>query len=801
MTKSELIEKEITQLLKSFTKEDEEFPLALSRTVENCFHLPDAKNSQEQAILILENLYAPLDFRQFLSKYVAEPAPFLSALIYGIYFGDYRPHAKQDFYFLIQILAENSSQAHLKKVWTQLSLDEQTRLLTRTFSNYREGSFLIQQIVDNPLLQQLNIGLQREFYSIHKLKALLYAYKTIEEINLKEILDQLETNALEDSQKVYQLLNETVKAIIDSSMNLYETLKQVKIPGLPPLLDPDEKDSALMRKKKLEELFKPYLIPDFTPAQTVRFARVFGLRGNFSFLELECELDAEASLVEKLTWIRDLFQSSFRLINKERKLLNFYIFFVEAVLQQMHAMQYQPQLYLEALKQTVFAMPTKGKLLSRQGSLITVLEGLSSLTNQLQNVSFVVFDQSDEPLFLKNSAFINSMNEKYHIKIAHLSKKQLFEMADQLGIKELVDTSENGHLGYAGVRNAIFLLAPMVNHPLTKEVFRQRVLGLQASPIFMFDDDNVFPTSNLYCHLMFVHRSKRFSALQAYNTGRYSKLIHMQTFDDFIKDPTTSCMHSRWIEVPYNATMSEYLSKPKLSINVPMGAEEGHLNLLFEYYPLLKASIHIPGTRFPEHVIPTRPFVGFEQRLKGYIAYAVGIDLIQFLIDPLNRRGDCALPWNDEEISNSFKTLEDVLKYIALDSTRTEMQNRFWKNLAMLYRESEDHLLRENLRGLINENIDGVFVATLKTDLLPEELNSLKAIAGIYKDYQKDANILWEYGQRILETKDIGGSKNEFEKRYHLKFEDLPLTHSFYLLCKRIGSGDFNRTITHLLDL
>jgi hypothetical protein len=798
MSTNNLVENEIKALLCSCQHDDEAFPAELSKVVEKCFHLPGGQPVEEKAILIVENLLAPFPFREFLSAYVKDRGAFLSALIHGLYFGDYKPQTKCDFYLLFQVLAETAKLTDFQKALSKLSLDEQTRLLTHSFSHYRDGSFLIQREIVHPQLQQLKVGLQRDFYCIHKLKAMLYAYNILDEKNLSEILRNLEAHAIEESQHVYVLLEQATQAIINSSLHLYETLSTVHIPGMQPLFEPEEKESALERKKKLEELFKPYTTPPLTPAHIVHFARVFGLKGNFPFLELECELDAQSSLVEKLTWIRDLFQSSFRLINKERKLLNYYIYFIETLLEQVHGLSYQPELYLSALNQLIFAMPTKGKALDRQGSLATILDGLRSVSNDLKKVTCVVFDQSEEPLFSENAAVIDVLNQKYNSAVIHLSKTQAFEMAAKLEVRELLDTSETGHLGYAGVRNALFLLSPMLNHPVNKEEFHKRVLGSSASKIFMFDDDNVFPASNIYCHLMLFHRPNRFSALQGYNIGRYSKLIHMQTFHEFLAETTKSCIHSRWIEEPYSATMSEHFSKPKLSINVPMGAEEGHFNFLFELYPLLKASIHIPGTRFPTGQIPTRPFMGFEQRLDSYIPYAIGINLVQYLIDPLNRRGDCALPWNDSEISDHFRSLEETVKFMTLESTRKDMQERFWRNVNQLYHGDEDNVLREHLRGLIDEDIDRVVQAL--TDLSPEEQHSLDAIADIYRKYQNDARMLWEFGQRLLKSKNVEKERNAIENEFKIRVEDLPLTHSFYLLCKRVGEGDFIKAASKLIS-
>lgn len=792
---TETIEQTLSRLL---TIDEENYPAALSQAIETCFHLPDAKVPSEQAVEIIEALLKPFSFKKFLKKYVSNPDLFVSALIYGLYFGDYKPQKKHDFYTLLQILSENISQEDLQKAFTKLDLNEQTRLIAHTFANYREGSFLIQREVTHPKLKQLTIGLQREFYSIHKLKALLYVYQSIDEKTLNDIVNALETQAIEESQKVYQLLDEVTRAIINSSTKVYETLTQVKIPGMPPLLSHEDIETAIERKKKLEELFKPYLNPPLTPVQVLHFARIFGLKGNFPFLELECELDSQASLCEKLMWIRDLFSDPFRVFNKERKLLNFYIFFIEALLQQIHSIHHQPELYFNSLKRLIFAMATKGKDLSSQGSLETILDGLRSLTNNLKPISLLVFDQSDASLFSQNAKTINALNEKYQCNITHLSKKEIFECAAKLGIKDLLDTSETGHLGYSGIRNCIFLLSPMINHPLNLQEFDQRVLQETANPIFMFDDDNVFPASNIYCYLMFVHRQKRYSALQCYNTGRYSKLIHAQTFREFMEAPAKSLMHARWIDTPYNATMSEYISKPKVGLNIPLGAEEGYLNFLFEFYPLLKPSIHIPGPRFPKGVLPTRPYMGFEQRLKSYISYAIGVDLVQYLLDPLNKQGDCVFPWNDREVSDTFRSLKQTMQYMATPAIQLEMQDRFWKRLDAMINPRELNVLREHLNGLIDEKIEDV-VASQK-NLTIEEQKSLREIADIYREYQKDARILLEYGEDILMTKSPAQTKAKIERKHGVGISELALTYSLHLICRRVGTAEFNLSVARIVS-
>lgn len=589
------------------------------------------------------------------------------------------------FYLLLQILAENSSRKELREALQLLEPAQQLQLIGELFTYYREGSwFLLRELEEwKELIENLRSG-----------------YWSLAEFKKGKSFTELENHARKESAEVLNLLKDIVPAM-------------VKAAGV-----------------DISEYFGDY---HFTQAEMVKWTQLFGLKGNFPFLQIE-----GTDFKEKLTYIKAVFENPLLLVKTEEFRIKLYLYFIKTWVEHLRTLNRHPEYFKEGLDKLIFAIPTKERDLDHEATLETLLIGLKVLCDAIQypikKIPIYVFDQSMSGLSQHNKKVIDQLNTKFSSHISHFDLDYILKKAADYKIRPLIETADN-NLGFGGMRNCVFLLSPLIKDmslPLFDSSHR----------ILMSDDDNEFPVSNFFCHAYFAAKKKgEFIGMRTYFTGRNTQLIEVPLKGN----PST--IHAKWTDQPFFASMSEYNGNSKLCLDLPFASEEGQLDTAFEHYPLLKASLHLSGPRYPT-----------EEKTLSYTSYAFGVLLVQWLLDPLKKHGLCALPWNDDSLP-LFKSLREAVVYMAKAETEEEMKRRFWNNMKL------DNKLSEVI------------------SLMPET---------------DDVNFLREYKKNVTQ-KNVESLKTKMEIKHHIRFEDYPLTHHLYLICKRVGTGEFCRLVRGLI--
>lgn len=789
------------------------------------------------------------DFSGFISRYLSnekEITRFWSALLYGLYYGDIdlSEHITQNHreYLLLQVLAENVSSKSLRKVILGLTPDKQITLICYVFKHYREGSYQIikcfreERNPDFGLIKKLISGLKRKYYSISKLSTLLLEKGKLDNTALQDIIEALEEDALSQTQEFYTLFNELIPLMVSSPLRVFETLENLKQQNAPLLYQPNVKGrkKAEKEERQLEKLFASFLRHHYSLDDFLLFVRLYGLEGHQPFLRYREQICGENTLVSKTRVLHMIFNNPLLLSQISQKEVIFYFSLAFAIVGHLEAMFQKPSKYKKALKIMTCAMPTKGKSLEFQSSLPSMLDGLQDVVEYLKrtlkhkvsisDVPIYVYDQSDKALFNKNQAYIETLNQYYKSSVVHVSQKDALALAKKIGIERFLNTTGTGAFGYGGTRNCVFLLTPVFRHAFDqgkrfisevlnmeddalKTLFQEFVCGSTLlkrkhfDAIFMCDDDMEIPECNLFSHLLYAEQSKHhYTAIQGYHYGRDSKTIHFLSLDTLLNNPCHNSMFIKWLETPIGAAMSEYISKARFCLNLPFGAEEGHLILSYDTSALLQPSIHLSGTRYPDKQIPTHFFVGIESSLQKFLPYAFHVKMVQDLVDPLNKHNSCVLPWNDAALAQSFHCLNDVLMFIAKGTSKKEMQNRFWNNVCDLFspEPKRKYLLREILDDIRSMDVDAMLKAFAnKQKLDTNERKSLAEIGKIYKFYQEDARYLWAFATQFsgVDHKNVAAAielkKNDLESKNKIKFENYPLTQGVYQLFCSIGAGEF----------
>lgn len=873
---------EFDQLFANTKLEDEKFQACLVNAITHCFHIPGSKlPKQEKAQLVLNTLFSSFlshtsptttfSLDQFIHNYLPkkqEAKRFLIALLYGLYFADIdlKKHQQQNHrihleFLMFQFLAETASSKTLHQVLKNLSFDKQITLIGYALFKYREGSFVILQAFQNsPDFKEhhaLITQLKRNYFDIDFFQELLLTKNKITPETLKNFVKAMEERAAEETKVLHHGLNALISLIVNYPLRMLEEnirFRRELLPSYQP--DPQEKKQALSLKENLEECFEWNLNPSLSLKALHQFTQLFGLRGQSPYILFCLGKTQQTSFPDKVQLLVDTFNDyeAIRKITQE----DFFAFtaFALPIFLHIKAVSEDPTIYLEGLDQITFAIPTKGKSIEILPSLISIVAGLKSLFETInaltsKNVNFkdhpiFVYDQSDPTLFAKNQRFIKKLNRQNRCAIIQLSKEETVALSKKVGIEPLINTTGTGELGYAGARNSVYLLSPVLKAAFAqgsrsvKQVlamedkslrlfFEQYVLGNESenagTAILTVDDDMEIPEANIFAHVLFAQRCRQqYFVSYGLNFGRQTKFVPLiPSFKEILDFKSTRNLLSstEWSGESISPSfMAECLTKPGVCINLPMGSEENQLKMITLHNALIQISYHLAGTRYPVKQLPTHFFVGLEEFLEKYIPYTLFSALASTYIDAVTFLGTSILPWSHASLH--FERLQDAFDSMTGEYTKPDLQKKFWTKVHEVFFTKQPKgygYLSNCIEDLINtDNEASVSQMFKEGNYLPQEKASLKKIAKLYSFYQQDAILYKEFALSILEeikrslkekkiatekwyedcidhsldlNSIIENSKATLEKKHKVRFENTRLTYGFYLLARRLGLGDF----------
>lgn len=815
------------------------------------------------SIIPNEAITSTFTFSTFISQRIPdkkEANSFMTAILYGLYFRNInlytlyqlvvmyrRPVKEQLELIMIQLAAESISPNTLQNMIVDLSLQQRLYLILLAFTNYREGSYHI--LTQCALLHNgkapVDIAMKRiieetrKFYFDHnKLHALMNSTDEIDEKSIPQIAQALEEDARQQTEEFAALFQALIPLMISSPVRVFEAIQKVQVPGSSIDENTTGRKEAEENEKRLKQTLGQFNDSSYTFEQFHDFVKIFGSRDQqpyYPFVKYQCP---DNSLVEKTKRMLFLFREPFLTAQTDGQDVLFFFSVAYTIIKHMNLLHHRPSQLRDSLGLMTCAIPTKGKALKTLPSLFSIARGLRAVVNHLdgvlpqktdlKNYPVFVFDQSDAALFRENCQYITELNRQHNCSIIHVSYEDALALAKRIGVDDFLDTTGTGSFGYGGMRNSVFFLAPVLKQAFKsgcnslKEVlttdsatlnkwFREHVLDKSDDTIFMCDDDMEIPEANIFSHLLFTHDSKgNYTGIEGLNFGRDSKVIRFPSLQKLLDTPIDNVLFPKWLNYAFETGMSEQVLKPKCCLNLPFGAEEGHVALLFESDPFNRLSIHLSGPRFPSKEIPTHFFIGLHEPLKKYIPYSLLITMAQDLLDPLNRKGVCVFPWNSEKEVRSHTCLRDVLQHVSSEGCIMEMKQRFWRNVHELFYPMENRkmLLRDNMNELINMDIAAVLKAFQSQEHLDKKHTaSLEAIGDVYRHAQQDAIIARDFGLTVLEsaqTRELDATSIETcmqttESKHHIARDQFPLTHGLCLMFKVVGCAEFDAQAAKLL--
>ncbi len=424
--------------------------------------------------------------------------------------------------------------------------------------------------------------------------------------------------------------------------------------------------------------------------------------------------------------------------------------------------------YKEGFDLLVHALPTKGKKLSTLPYLESLIASFELACDYFDssNHPIFVFDQSEEPLFLENRAYI----EQLSYPIVHLSTQEIIELARQKDVEGLIVTSKRDGFGYGGARNAVFLLAPLLYKEHT---------GKEAEFIHMGDDDIFVPrTATLVDALWAFEHRGQYSQRLGWVKGRFAQDSSFLK-DDVLYNREKILGHCPWIEAPFVHGMAGLISSKKLCLNLPFGQEENHmLAIKSDFSHDREPLVHEGDARLPKKWLGDflcERYVDMVERL-----------LVTELIDPNNRYNICALPWNLRE--KPFSSFDEMVATLSSDETKTKMQEQFWKNIERARLAFSLPIIGPYVHSsqAMQQILDTDWTSEF-TDLEKEEAEHLRAF---YIRFAKEA-ACYKTFLFLTQNQHLGEAVSSFEKSTNRKIEECPLAYALYLFCKSLGLGEF----------
>ena len=312
---------------------------------------------------------------------------------------------------------------------------------------------------------------------------------------------------------------------------------------------------AKIKSNNLRQLFLPFFSSPLNMPEYIELFQLFGFKDHGPLLPYQDIWCKKNTLIEKIKMLLRVFTDPAIILVLPP--LDFGFLFC------ISAHDHCPNRCIKKsgeIKKTTrkisFRLPTSDKLLESLAGLSSVVVGFKNMVdtvNQklidkiaLKDIPLFVFDQSNQALFQKNRRFIDKLNLTYACSIIHLSREDILHLAQALDIEDLINTTKRGLFGYGGMRNSVFLIAPILRHIFTHKIkheqillidpeklmmlFNQYVLG-GISPeapagdvIFMLHDDMQIPEANIFSHLLLMANSQDINLTSmGFDIGRATK--------------------------------------------------------------------------------------------------------------------------------------------------------------------------------------------------------------------------------------------------------------------------------------
>ena len=472
------------------------------------------------------------------------------------------------------------------------------------------------------------------------------------------------------------------------------------------------------------------------------------------------------TLSQKLEILRELFKRPDWLRRLPPEEIEQFLSFMITFSLHLEAFHFDRSKYRKGLQRMTVAVPTQGKRLCEEAAVISLAEGLHKMQQFLGESSpLIVFDQSSEDLFQENHLFLKTLPGT----IIHLSLKEILYLSRCVGIEPLIHTAL-GRLGYGGARNAVFLLAPVIKRlgrgRGVRELFHEHVWEKSADFVLTVDDDVEVPFSNLLSHALFAcEEGDHYVACRGYNRGNATKFsIRFLPLETFLTTPEELFASLKWVEQPMCAGMSEYLSKPRIGLNLPFGGEEVYFKGTHAYNFCLSPSVHRGEHRYSGDV---------EGYLERFLPYAL---LCSFTHTFIKKH---TLPWHDKSVS--FSSLKELSAFMIRPDIVQEMQRRFWKEVIHFFTEPfvYQRPLFSDIHGL--KTCDVAKASSLR-------------VRRCYQKLREDAELFWALGTCVLAEKNVEKAK----KSLNVSLENYPLTEGLYLLFSNVGRGLFNAAVARI---
>jgi hypothetical protein len=640
--------------------------------------LKERRRAREEAALdLMCQLFDCFNFgfKAFFKKYLhfkTQKISFLSYLLYGIYYNEIPisnlAHDKNREFlneFLLTLLAECIPAKQTNILIRACSIKEQLRLVCHCFTYPREGSWIILQSLqfihakDFQWMSFLHL-LRTKYYDIQTFRALIFEAN----FELKLVILKLEQKA-----------EKQIRNII-----------------------------------ALEVLPQPYSFDELRA-----FFKVFGLHGYY------IDLIRENSLYEILQMALEIQRNPLLSSLSSSEIAKS---FATQLFQELDTFHHHPLHYVEGLKRLVYALPTRGSQLPSQPWLPAILAALDQLIEHLHQKGFphvhvnqypiIIFDQAPALQLRRNQHFIKRLSKQYKAAILHISQEQTLKLAKKLSVKHWIKTTAKNEFGYAGSRNCVFFLAPVLFEAFRqgkksfeeimkmsrsdlKDLFKKATLGNsnQDIMIHMGEDDVDIPPSHLFLNASFAYRYQNlYVSRPVYCIGRATHAVNpLVDLKRLANKPSLAFFSSHWNPFPVSGRMKGMVTKPKFCLPLVFGNEELHVipsHYICDYFH--QPVTHLAGTRFPTKRLPISPLDGILEYLSTYLPYSLQICMSSYLTDPSNALQRSIFPWNDEALrtSQKFKSLGALLNYAALPEAMSEFQRRFWKNLEQSYSAPDD---------------------------------------------------------------------------------------------------------------
>jgi hypothetical protein len=448
------------------------------------------------------------------------------------------------------------------------------------------------------------------------------------------------------------------------------------------------------------------------------------------------------------------------------------------------------QEYIEGMNSVVLALPTFSRELQRLPWLESILESLELFNKFFGKCKYpiFVFDQSEKPLFIKNHRYIQSLMKRFCMPIVHLDKDAIMQLATKLDILPLIVTAPDNRFGYAGARNAVFLLAPLLHklhsqglsHTLSKAklktYFHEAIYSDVA--IHMGDDDLYEPIETVFTDALFAYRYKdRYFCRRGYLVGRITTVVQA-SLDPYAMQHSFETITGQfpWSDSPIFPGMTGCLSKMRICLDLPYGQEEPQVRPMEKVFvDMRRPSMHLSGWRYPRYDVPTNRFAGLAGFLQKNTTYVVLLVLMERLLEPIDL-SKTALIWNKK--TSDYKNFKELLEAITAHETIEAMQKQFWEN----FQNFQENFLKQ-MDELIAFDIESVaFDKKLKTYLV-----DLKREALYYSAF---VSYLRADPQRLLEK-----AKEQVEAEFKEPITKRVFAHALYLISISVGQGGFQKKL------